>query len=198
VLESKKGESTDAIEFATRWGLVVLAGLGALGALLRMYSSSLHERLDQTTLLYLGVSGGLLLLRQVRTFSLGQLKLEMIEKLQERQLRQEEKISDISLILPLLLQEKEVQHIRNLFLGRTENYQGWSGLRDELRRLRSMKLISMKRDRNVGDLRDGMQFDLANFVELTPLGQRWAHRIEEIQGGDAKPDVEQPQKTAPA
>ena len=53
---------------------------------------SLPERLDKTTLLYLGVAGGLLLLRQVKTFSLGELKLEMIEKLRERQQKQEEKM----------------------------------------------------------------------------------------------------------
>lgn len=173
----------------TPWGLVVLAALAALGALLRMFApgtASLLERLDQTTLLYLGVAGGLLLLRQVKTFSLGQLKLEMIEKLREQQQRQEERITDIALILPLLLQNKEVRHVRNLFVGRTEKYQGTGALREELRRLRSIGLISKKPDRNIGDLRDGMMFDLADFVELTELGRRWAHRIQEIQSGDAK------------
>jgi hypothetical protein len=40
-------------------------------------------------------------------------------------------------------------------------------------------------------MRDGMVFDLTNYVELTELGQRWAHRIQEIQGADAKPAVGQ-------
>lgn len=198
MLEPKKPESTDTVEVATRWGLVALAALAALGALLRTFAPgtpSLPERLDQTTLLYLGVAGGLLLLRQVKTFSLGQLKLEMIEKLREQQQKQEEKIADIALILPLLLQDKEVRHIRNLFVGRTEKYQGAGTLREELRRLRSIKLIAKKPDRNIGDMRDGMVFDLADYVELTELGRHWAHRIQEIQVGDAKPEVEQPQKT---
>ncbi len=192
MVEPKKPESTDAVEVATRWGLVALAALAALGALLRMFAPGtpfIQERLDQTTLLYLGVAGALLLLRQVKTFSLGQLKLEMIEKLREQQQKQEEKIADIALILPLLLQDKEVRHIRNLFVGQTEKYQGSGTLREELRRLRSIGLISKKAERNIGEMRDGMVFDLADYVELTELGRRWAHRIQEIQSGDAKPDA---------
>ena len=93
----------------------------------------------------------------------------------------------------MLLQDKEVRHIRNLFIGRTERYQGSAALREELRRLRSIGLISTKADRNIADMRDGMVFDLADYVELTELGRRWAHRIQEIQDGDAKPEVGQPQ-----
>ncbi len=138
MVETKEPESTDAVEVATRWGLVALAVLAVFGALLRVFAPgtlSLPERLDQTTLLYLGIAGVLLLLRQVKTFSLGQLKLEMIEKLREQQQKQEEKIADIALILPFLLQDKEVRHIRNLFVGQTEKYQGSGALREELRRL---------------------------------------------------------------
>lgn len=185
-----KSEPIEAVEVATRWGLVGLSALAALGALLRMFApgpSALPDRLDQTTLLYLGVAGGLLLLRQVKTFSLGQLKFEMLEKLREQQQKQAERLADIALILPLLLPDKEVRHVRNLFVKQTEKYQGSSSLREELRRLRSIGLIAKKPDRNIGDLRDGMPFDLADHVELTELGRRWAARIQEIQAGDAKP-----------
>ena len=195
MVETKEPESTDAVEVATRWGLVALAVLAVFGALLRVFAPgtlSLPERLDQTTLLYLGIAGVLLLLRQVKTFSLGQLKLEMIEKLREQQQKQEEKIADIALILPFLLQDKEVRHIRNLFVGQTEKYQGSGALREELRRLRSIGLISKKAGRNIGDMRDGVMLDLADNVELTELGRRWAHRIQEIQSGDAKAEVGQP------
>jgi len=195
VVETKEPESTDAVEVATRWGLVALAVLAVFGALLRVFAPgtlSLPERLDQTTLLYLGIAGVLLLLRQVKTFSLGQLKLEMIEKLREQQQKQEEKIADIALILPFLLQDKEVRHIRNLFVGQTEKYQGSGALREELRRLRSIGLISKKAGRNIGDMRDGVMLDLADNVEWTELGRRWAHRIQEIQSGDAKAEVGQP------
>jgi hypothetical protein len=179
-----QAETPDAVEQVTRWGLVVLAALAALGALLRIFTP---DRLDQTTLLYLAVAGGLLLLRQIKTFSLGELKLEMLEKLRERQANQEERIADISLILPLLLADKEVRHVRNLFLKQTEQYVGSGALRQELRRLRSIGLIANKHDRAIGGMRDGTTSDLAGFVELTDLGKRWAARIEEIHATDAQP-----------
>ena len=167
VMEAKKPELTEAVEVATRWGLVGLALLTVLGAVLRIFAPgtlSLPERLDQTTLLYLGVAGMLLLLRQVKTFSLGQLKLEMIEKLRDQQQKQEEKIADIALILPFLLQDKEVRHIHNLFVGQTEKYQGSGALREELRRLRSIGLISKKTDRNIGAMQ--------RWRDARPRGQR--------------------------
>jgi hypothetical protein len=181
-------EPTGPVEVATRWGLVALAVVAALGALLRVFAPgtlTLPERLDQTTLLYLGVAGGLLLLRQVRTFSFGQLKFEMIEKLREQQLKQAERLADIALILPLLLPDKEVRHIQNLFVKQTERYQGGGSLREELRRLRSIGLIAKKSDRNIGDLHDGKVFDLSDYAELTELGRRWAVRIQEIQAGES-------------
>jgi hypothetical protein len=36
-------------------------------------------------------------------------------------------------------------------------------------------------------MKDGLDFDLANFVELTPLGDRWATRLAEF--------AEEPQQT---
>src|SRR5262249_5430066 len=96
----EKPEPVDVVEVATRWGLVALAAVAVLGALLRVFAPgplSIPERLDQTTLLYLGVAGGLLLLRQVKAFSLGQLKFEMIEKIAEQQQKQAEKLADIAL-----------------------------------------------------------------------------------------------------
>ena len=191
-------ERTDPIEIVTRWGLVVFAALAALGALLRMFAPgplSIPERLDQTTLLYLGVAGGLVLLRQVKTFSLGQLKFELIEKIREQQQRQEEKIADIALILPLLLAEKEVRHLQNLHTKQTEKYKGSNALREELRRLRSIGLITKKSDRNIADMQDGLLFDLTDYVELTELGRRWAAKIRELQPLDPKP-TESPQAKA--
>jgi hypothetical protein len=190
-------ERTDAVEIVTRWGLVVFAALAALGALLRMFAPgplSIPERLDQTTLLYLGVAGALVLLRQVKTFSLGQLKFELIEKIREQQQRQEEKIADIALILPLLLAEKEVRHLQNLLAKQTEKYKGSNALREELRRLRSIGLITKKSERNIADMRDGLLFDLMDYVELTELGQRWAAKIRELQPLDPKPAESQQAK----
>ncbi|MBC9251315.1 hypothetical protein A9179_13655 [Pseudomonas alcaligenes] len=63
---------------------MALAALCALGALARILFSQAEilERIDQTTLLYLGCAGALLLLREAKSFSLGDLKVEF-ERIKE-------------------------------------------------------------------------------------------------------------------
>ena len=39
----------------------------------------------------------------------------------------------------------------------------------------------MKKNKHFADMKDGLDFDLANFVELTPLGDRWVTRLAEIE-----------------
>jgi len=178
------------VEIATRWGLVLLASIAAVGALLRMFmsdSSVAATRLDQTTLLYLAVAGVLLLLRQVKTFSMGQLKFELIQKLRERQDKQEERLEDIRLILPLLLHGGEVKHVKNLFERTTSGYTGSHPLRSELRRLRSIRLLKNMKDHTVSEMRDGKKIDLATYVFLTKLGRDWARRIVEMDRSDSAP-----------
>ena len=173
----------DVVEAVSKWGLVTFAGLAGLGALVRMLPSEVPvlQRTDQTTLLYLTVAGTLLLLHRIRTFSFGELKFELIEKLQERQFRQDEKIDDIALMLPLLLPDKEIKHLKNLANATTEKYRGSHALRGELRRLRSMGLLTNHQNRPIGEMKDGSEFDLANYVELTQLGRRWALRIQDLE-----------------
>jgi hypothetical protein len=47
-----------------------------------------------------------------------------------------------------------------------------------------MSLIQMKGDRHVRDMKDGLGFDLSNFVELTPLGRECGKRLQDFE--DAK------------
>ncbi len=180
------------IDIVTRWGLVFLAVIAAIGALLRIINPpqlNVVQGLDQTTLLYLVVAGALLLLRQIKSFSLGQLKLEMIEKIRERQDRQEERLADIGLILPLLLPPDEVKHIRNLFARTTAGYHGSHAVRTEIRRLASIGLLTRKTGKVIAEMKDGSELDLAGFVELTDLGRHWALRIQEIEAvGDRDED----------
>jgi hypothetical protein len=183
-IHESEDESASPVEIVTRWGLVVLAVIATIGALLRIFSPttiSVTQGLDQTTLLYLAVAGGLLLFRQIKTFSLGQLKLEMIEKIRERQDRQEERLDDIHLILPLLLPDNEVKHIKKLFARATSGYRGSHPLRTEIRRLASIGLLSRKVGRSIAEMKDGADFDLEEYVELTKLGRQWAVRLQDIE-----------------
>jgi hypothetical protein len=105
----------------------------------------------------------------------------VFEKLRERQVKQEEKIDDIALMLPLLLPDKERRHLKNLANHTTATYRGSHALRGELRRLRSMGLIANVPNHGISELKDGTEFDLADYVDLTPLGKRWAARLWDIE-----------------
>ena len=50
-----------------------------------------------------------------------------------------------------------------------------------MRRLRSIGLIRMRKGKTVGQTKGLGRFDLADFVALTDLGQRWVRRIREIE-----------------
>jgi len=130
----------------------------------------------------LGILGVLVLLKpevlaRFKLFELAGFKLEMLE-VKEQQARQGAHLQDIALVLPLLLPQTERAHLLNLANGTTANYQGAHPLRTELRRLRTIKLIRMRGDHRVRELQNDLIFDLAKYVELTELGERWAKRSE--------------------
>ena len=74
----------------------------------------------------------------------------------------------------------------NLAHGSTANYKGNHNLRSELRRLRSIGLLCMRPNQQMSFIKDGMTVELANYVELTSLGQKWVRRIEDAESAEAK------------
>jgi hypothetical protein len=72
------------------------------------------------------------------------------------------------------LNEYERNHLSNLAQGYTQGYQGQESLRFELRRLRSLGLVQSLPDRSIDAMRDDVEFDLAHYVELTDLGERYS------------------------
>jgi hypothetical protein len=54
---------------------------------------------------------------------------------------------------------------------------------------RLKRLIRNKKDRHISELKDGAVGDLANFVELTPTGERWIKRVREIEETSNSPGV---------
>jgi hypothetical protein len=118
---------------------------------------------------------------RLKRVKLSGFELEVLEKVREKQALQEDQLEDIRLILPLLLPESARRHLFNLDLGSTGGYQGSHILRGELRRLRSMRLLRMKDGMQISQMKDGSVCDLAAFVELTPIGQRWVKRVREIE-----------------
>ena len=74
-------------------------------------------------------------LERLRLFEIGGVRLEMLEKVREKQHEQESELEDIRLMLPLLLPERERSHLVNLADGKTQ-YKANANVRGELRRLR--------------------------------------------------------------
>ena len=126
------------------------------------------------------------LLNRVKGFEIKGFKIEMLERVRERQAEQAIQLYDMSLMLPLLLPAAERKHLVNVAEGRAASYKGVHSLRTELRRLRSLELVRMRGDKHVSMMKDGMVFDLQDFIELTDLGKRWAKRIEEIEDREPK------------
>lgn len=107
-------------------------------------------------------------------------KIELLERMQERQIRQEHELEDIRLIFPLLFRDSERKHLSNLVRGKTAGYHGGAPLREELRRLCSIGLLQRRGDHHIGELHSDVVFDLSDYVELTELGRRWVHRLAEL------------------
>ena len=120
-------------------------------------------------------------LARLRLLELKGFKIELLEKVRERQLQQEVELEDIRLIIPLLLPETERKHLRNLASGAVTSYKGNNALRAELRRLRSIGLIRGRGNHAIGEMKDDVVVALPDYVELTNLGQRWARRLAELE-----------------
>ena len=69
----KKGEAERVFDAVVPGILTALALVALVGAVLRMSApgEGILKRLDETTLLYLGVAGALLLLRHVKSLAFG-------------------------------------------------------------------------------------------------------------------------------
>jgi hypothetical protein len=153
------------------------------------------QRIDAVHLTILVIAAALvaLLLKpeffsRIKLFEFAGLKLEM-QKFKEEQEDQQSRLELIDQILPILLPVAERKHLLNLAGDEAENYKGNQSLRNEIRRLRSIDLLKMKGNKHISEMRDGLVFDLGDFVQLTRSGRGWVDRIkgiEEFQDDQAK------------
>src|SRR5205807_5295793 len=107
---------------------------------------------------------------------LGEVKQGQIE-VQKRQQEQQMILEDIRLALRLLIKDSDQVHLVNLVKQETHNYRANGALREEIRRLRAMRLIKMREGKTVGGMPDKTTFDLADYVELTEDGRRFVSRL---------------------
>lgn len=151
---------------------------------------AVHFALLGATLLFAIVLVRPQMLDRLRLFEIGGVRLEMLERVRETQQKQESELEDIKLILPLLLPETERKHLLNLANGTTSGYKASSAMRNELRRLRSVGLVRMQPERFVSSMKEGLVLDLAEYVSLTDLGDRWVRRIKQIEQADDASEYE--------
>lgn len=117
-------------------------------------------------------------LNRLTHLKVGNVEVEL-EKLQQDQLLQRHELDDVRFVLTLLLQQTEVQHLKNLENNETQGYEGNNNVRNELRKLRTLGLIQSRENRPIGELTDRFKFDLKDFVRLTVRGRHYLERLGE-------------------
>jgi hypothetical protein len=108
------------------------------------------------------------------------LKLKAVER---TQVKQQERLDFIRLVLPALLPKGERTHLLNLATGQTQHYKSTSVLRAELRRMRDvLQVIKMASgDKHIGDTKNVPEFDLADYVRLSARGREWADVVRKFE-----------------
>ena len=127
---------------------------------------------------------------RVRAFQFSSLKIEL-EAIHVRQDEQGSRLELLQLIAPLVLTDPERKHLLNLHHRRGAEYRGNHEVRAELRRLRYLTLIT--NNKPIASAVDGSTFDLADLVQLTPLGAKWAQQLDDMdkpRGDDGRPDAQ--------
>jgi hypothetical protein len=118
------------------------------------------------------------LLDRISHFKFGELELDWLQKIEADQRKQRDELDAVRFVLTLLLQESELEHLRNLEKGSTQ-YQGNETVCAELRKLRTLGLIRNRKDRTIGEISAKRSFDLKDIVELTERGRQYLERLGE-------------------
>lgn len=120
---------------------------------------------------------------RLQKFDFAGIKVELSEvkkgqiAVQKNQQQQLAVLEDVRLALRLLIAKNEQDHLINLFKHATNRYQVKGALRDEIRRLRAMRLVEMRGDKTVGGMPEKTMFDLAEYIQLTPDGLQYVSRL---------------------
>ncbi len=168
--------------------VAVVLMIGAYTLLVLSGNVSQDRRIDTVHLFIIlsGVLACVVLLKpdladRLRLLEVKGFKIELLERIRERQIRQEHELEDIRLIIPLLFRDAERKHLSNLARGKTARYHGGGPLREELRRLCSIGLLQRRGGHKISELHSDLVLDLGDYVELTDLGRRWVRRLAELE-----------------
>jgi hypothetical protein len=136
-------------------------------------------------------------LSNVQEFGVGGLSVKMREQLQEIQDTQKDhtkNLEEIHFILESLVTTSEMSHLKKLANRTAANYKRSPALLMELRRLRDVGLIELKKDQSGNKYRIGhlpSTFDPGFYIDITERGNDYIKRIKDMEDpGDtsARPD----------
>ena len=137
---------------------------------------------DVGLILVAGVATSMLLrpdvLHYVSRIKLGIFEADLRD-LREGQRVQQRELDDVRLVLTLLVQRHEQNHLENLEKAGPASYDGNHNVRSELRRLRTLGLIQNLKNRGIGELKDGTKHDLKEIVQLTERGKYYLERVRQ-------------------
>jgi hypothetical protein len=174
------------------WVAAILIVLLVLGYTIVVISGTIKsaDRIDAVDLALIAL-GALLfvaltnpqVLQRIRILEIGSLKFELRE-VRTAQAEQRDALEAITTILSILLPKYEQKHLVNL-LRSNVTYHGGNAMRTELRHLRTIGLIEMRRNHTIGEMHSDMTFDLTDYVKLTALGRKSAELINEAKTAEA-------------
>ncbi len=144
-------------------------------------------RIDASNLMVLGVSvfSAILLVspdffQRLRRLKVPGFEVE-VEKLRRIQDQQQSELEAMSLLLPLLLNDLETKHLRELSEGGLATFPGSHRLRSDLRHLAVARLIERLPGRKIAEIKDGSSICLSEFVSLTQFGKRMADQLKKLE-----------------
>jgi hypothetical protein len=123
------------------------------------------------------------IIERLEKFELAGIKIDLTRvreeqvEVRKRQELQAELLNGVQLALKLLVGNKEREHLMNLYRNKTNDYSVTGNSREEIRRLRAVKLIQMRGKETVAGIPDKVPFDLAKYIELTEDGREFAARL---------------------
>ena len=179
---------------AAQKGIALLVAAATLSYLILITTGTIRpaDRLSvpEVGLLFLALAAIALalkpgLIERLEKFELAGIKFDLTKVREEQaEVRKQQQVQadileDVRLALRLLVGDKEREHLMNLYRNKTHGYSVTGAFREEVRRLRAVKLIQMRDGATVHGIPDKTTFDLARFVELTEEGRNFASRLAE-------------------
>jgi hypothetical protein len=143
--------------------------------------------LDTSALLFLllvGVTIGVLVypnaFSRVKSLGVGKFKMEL-DQIRREQYQQRDTVDGIASVLPLLMTEAERKLLLDLGRNAWRAREATQGVRSQLRQLRDMRLLKMRRKEDTIHGIPAGPVDLLDFVKVTEMGNNFVRELERIE-----------------